>query len=181
MIDVRRNVASGEAPDHSRIQLVDRQDATPETVLGKLRERSWVHFACHGSIDTKSPFESGFVLHEGRLSLRSIMDANLPNAELAFLAACHSAAAESKAPNEVLSLAAAMQFCGFRAIVGTLWTMDDKDGPVLAEAFYKHMLRNGLDKANVLDSAEAVHLATKAMRESGVPARRWATFIHIGV
>ncbi|THG96658.1 hypothetical protein EW026_g5213 [Hermanssonia centrifuga] len=59
--------------------------------------------------------------------------------------------------------------------------MDDKDGPVLAEAFYKHMLRNGLDKANVLDSAEAVHLATKAMRESGVPARRWATFIHIGV
>ncbi|PSR73839.1 hypothetical protein PHLCEN_2v10337 [Hermanssonia centrifuga] len=109
------------------------------------------------------------------------MQAKLSNAELAFLAACHSAAAESKAPNEVLSLAAAMQFCGFKSIVGTLWTMDDKDGPVLAEAFYKHMLRNGVGKVNLLDSAQAVHLATKAMRGAGVPFHRWTTFIHLGV
>ncbi len=129
-----------------------------------------------------SPFESGFILHDNkRLSLRQIMQAKLPNAELAFLAACHSAAAGPNAPDEVLSLAAAVQFCGFRSIVGTLWTMNDSDGPVLAEAFYKHMLRNGQENADVRDSAEAVHLATKAMRERGVPIQRWATFIHLGV
>ncbi len=111
------------------------------------------------------------------------MQARLPNAELAFLAACHSAAmeSESETPDEVLTLAAAMQFCGFRSIVGTLWTMSDSDGPVLAEKFYMHMLRNGLDDTDVCDSAEAVHLATKFMREAGVPLHRWTTFVHVGI
>ncbi len=88
---------------------------------------------------------------------------------------------ESETPDEVLTLAAAMQFCGFRSIVGTLWTMSDNDGPVLAEKFYTHMLRNGFDKMDVCDSAEAVHLATKSMREAGVPPHRWTTFVHVGI
>ncbi len=111
------------------------------------------------------------------------MQARLPNAELAFLAACHSAAieSESETPDEVLTLAAAMQFCGFRSIVGTLWTMSDEDGPVLAEKFYKHMLRHGLDQMDVRDSAEAVHLATESMRKAKVPLHRWTTFVHVGI
>lgn len=52
---------------------------------------------------------------------------------------------ESKAPDEILSLAAAVQFCGFKLIVGTLWTMNDSDGPILAEQFYQNLLRNGQD------------------------------------
>lgn len=109
------------------------------------------------------------------------MQARLPNSELAFLAACHSAASESKVPDEVLSLAAAMQFCGFKSIVGTLWTMNDSDGPILAEQVYKNMLRNGQQNADVRQSAQAIHLATKHMRESGIALHRWATFIHVGI
>ncbi len=151
-------------------------------VVADLQHHSWVHFACHGTIDTKSAFESGFVLHNAqRLSLRRIIQARLPRAEFAFLAACHSAAAESKAPDEVLSLAAAMQFCGFRSVVGTLWTMNDRDGPVVAEAFYKHMLRSGLAQVDIRDSAQAIHVATQNMRQQGIPLRRWATFVHMGI
>ncbi|THG93695.1 hypothetical protein EW026_g7612 [Hermanssonia centrifuga] len=165
------------------LTIQDGEAAETDTVLSHLRDHSWVHFACHGSLDESSPFKSGFVLYDKKLSLRDIMQAKLPNAELAFLAACHSAASEStsKTPDEVLTLAAAMQFCGFRSIVGTLWTMSDSDGPVLAEKFYKHMLRHGLDKLDVRDSAEAVHLATKSMREAGVPLHRWTTFVHLGI
>ncbi|PSR71019.1 hypothetical protein PHLCEN_2v13123 [Hermanssonia centrifuga] len=170
-------------PSHV-LRVRDGERAQSNTVLRDLRAHSWVHFACHGSLDASSPFKSGFILHDNKkLTLRDIMQAKLPNAELAFLAACHSAASESmsKTPDEVLTLAAAMQFCGFRSIVGTLWTMNDSDGPVLTEKFYKHMLRNGLDHTDVRDSAEAVHLATKSMRESGVPLHRWTTFVHVGI
>ncbi|THG93917.1 hypothetical protein EW026_g7440 [Hermanssonia centrifuga] len=166
------------------LKIRDGHKAESDKVLADLCDHPWVHFACHGSLDAGSPFKSGFILHNNKkLSLRDIMQAKLPNAELAFLAACHSAASEStsKTPDEVLTLAAVMQFCGFRSIVGTLWTMSDEDGPVLAEKFYMHMLRNGLDNMDVHDSAEAVHLATKSMRESGVPLHRWTTFVHVGI
>ncbi|PSR78761.1 hypothetical protein PHLCEN_2v7296 [Hermanssonia centrifuga] len=165
------------------LRIRDGEGAESDKVLGHLRDHPWVHFACHGSLDTDSPFKSGFILHDKKLSLRDIIQAKLPNAELAFLAACHSAASEStsKTPDEVLTLAAAMQFCGFRSIVGTLWAMRDEDGPELAEKFYKHMLRNGLDNMDVRDSARAVHLATKSMREAGVPLHRWTTFVHVGI
>ncbi|THG97356.1 hypothetical protein EW026_g4624 [Hermanssonia centrifuga] len=165
------------------LKIRDGEGAKADAVLDDLQDHPWAHFACHGMLDANSPFKSGFILHKKNLSLRDIMQAKLPNAELAFLAACHSAASEStsKTPDEVLTLAAAMQFCGFRSIVGTLWTMSDSDGPVLAEKFYKHMLRNGLDDADVRDSAEAVHFATKSMREAGVPLHRWTTFVHVGI
>ncbi|PSR76077.1 hypothetical protein PHLCEN_2v8693 [Hermanssonia centrifuga] len=112
------------------------------------------------------------------------MQARLPNAELAFLSTGGSAeimAPESETPDEVLTLAAAMQFCGFRPIVGTLWTMEDIDGPELTEKVYKYMLRHGPDIINVRDSAVAVHLATKSMREAGVPLHRWAMIVHVGI
>jgi hypothetical protein len=31
-------------------------------------------------------------------------------------------------PDEVVHLASAMQFCGFRSVVGTLWAMEDVYG-----------------------------------------------------
>lgn len=108
------------------------------------------------------------------------MDAHIPDANLAFLAACHSAAGDKGVPDEILSLAAAIQFCGFRSVVGTLWTMSDKDGPELAQKFYSYMLREGVDCADWRSSAMALHLAVQDMRHQGIPAERWATFIHIG-
>lgn len=61
----------------------------------------------------------------------------MSNAEFAFLSACHSAAVDSQgSPDEVLHLAAAMQFSGFKSVVGTLWGMADTDSPTVAKAFY---------------------------------------------
>lgn len=163
--------------------MLDGEEATPDAVLNGLRDHPWVHFSCHGSLRIDKPFDSSFILHHGRkLTIQRIMQANLPNAELAFLAACHSATSgNSSTPDEALTLAAAMQFGGFRAIIGTLWSMHDVDGPPLAENFYKHMTRNGLDNVDVRDSATALHEAVKQMQEDGVPLERWSTFVHIGI
>ncbi|KAF5347087.1 hypothetical protein D9758_011644 [Tetrapyrgos nigripes] len=141
-------------------------DATPSTVLDALRTNSWVHFACHGFLDEEHPFQSSFCLHnKTSLTLRSIMQNSLPNPELAFLSACHSATGgETNAPDETLHLAAALQFCGFRSVVGTLWEMRDKDGPEIAEAFYRFMvLSDGDGTFDFKDSAKALHDAVKLM------------------
>lgn len=107
------------------------------------------------------------------------MQANLPDTEFAFLATCCSVARGREVSDEVINLAAAMQFCGFRNTVGTLWRMRDDDGPVLAGEFYKHLLREG--RGDIRHSAMALNTATKALREAGVPPDRWATYVHIGI
>ncbi|THG93915.1 hypothetical protein EW026_g7438, partial [Hermanssonia centrifuga] len=70
------------------LKIRDGHKAESDKVLADLCDHPWVHFACHGSLDAGSPFKSGFILHNNKkLSLRDIMQAKLPNAELAFLAA----------------------------------------------------------------------------------------------
>jgi len=44
---------------------------------------------------------------------------------------------EKSIVDEALHLAAAMQFCGFRSVVGTMWEMTDIDGRDLARDLYE--------------------------------------------
>ena len=111
------------------VRLLEGQDANHDTVLSGLRTHSWVHFACHGHLNDQ-PFHSSFQLHDNsRLELVKLIPAQFPDAELAFLSACHTAAGDVVGtPDEVVHLAAALQFCGFRSVVGTMWAMEDDDG-----------------------------------------------------
>ncbi|KAF7984563.1 hypothetical protein HWV62_13771 [Athelia sp. TMB] len=161
--------------------LVDERTRRDQVIQG-LRTHEWAHFACHGHLDAE-PFLSSFELHEGqRLTLLALMQAKLPSAELAVLSACHSAAGDIiGTPDETISLTAALLFCGFRSVVGTLFAMADVDGPVLAEHFYGYMFREGIMTANIRDSAKALNMATLFMKKSGVPVHRWIKFVHSGV
>jgi CHAT domain-containing protein len=160
-------------------QILKDEKANPQSVLAALPNHPWAHFSCHGSRGTpQEPLSSYFELHDAQLSLLEILEIRLPNAELAFLAACHSAAGEPETPDEALSLAVTLQFCGFPRVVGTLWEMTDDDGPPLVKNFYEYILQNGIE-----DSAVALSLAVKSLQCNNEAAdpRRWATFIHIGV
>ncbi|KAH9057680.1 CHAT domain-containing protein [Lactarius vividus] len=113
--------------------------ATPATVIDGFRRHPFVHFVCHGMLEAGKPFEAGFELHRGeRLTLLEIVRSDLPTAEFAFLSACHTAeVTEGSIVDEGLHLAAAVQYCGFRSVVGTMWAMADEDGQDLAKHFYK--------------------------------------------
>lgn len=83
--------------------------ATCQAVLSGLKEHSWVHFACHGHLgDNAQPFRASFELHDGHLTLLELIRARLPNAEFAFLSACHSAAGDALTPDETIHLSAAL-------------------------------------------------------------------------
>ena len=163
------------------INVPEGQEANHDTVLSGLQTHSWVHFACHGHLNDQ-PFHSSFQLHDNsHLELVKLIPAQLPDAELAFLSACHTAAGDVVGtPDEVVHLAAALQFCGFRSVVGTMWAMEDEDGCDVTTNFYQHMFCTPEAVPNFRDSAEALHLAIKEMRKRGMGLDRWVKFVHVG-
>jgi CHAT domain-containing protein len=80
-----------------------------------------VHLACHGIQDPESAVESGFCLSDGRLTILKLMEMKLDNPFLAFLSACETAKGDENQPDQVMHLAAAMMFLGFKAVVATMW------------------------------------------------------------
>jgi len=160
--------------------------ATHSVVLERLRDHRFVHIVCHGLLEPGKPFNSSFKLYQGKhLSLLDIVRSQLPNAEFAFLAACHTAELTDESPaDEALHLAAAMQYCGFRSVVGTMWAMADTDGRDLAENFYKSVFsgrKQGIyhyeRTAGALRDAVVKLRRKKGRRET---LERWVNYVHYG-
>ena len=160
------------------------KNATPTSVLEGLRGNPLAHFACHGMLEKGKPFEASFKLHGGSyLTLLNIVQSRLPDAEFAFLSCCHAAeiTAESVS-DEALHLTAAMQYCGFRSVVGTMWAMADTDGRDLAKYFYDSLFSSQDSSVPYYErSAEALRDATQRLREKrGITLERWVNFVHYG-
>ena len=157
--------------------------ATPDTVVDAFHHHGFVHFACHGTLEAGKPFDAGFELHgEARLTLLEIVRANLPAAEFAFLSACHTAEmTEGSVIDEGLHLAAAVQYCGFRSVVGTMWAMVDEDGRDLSKNFYKALFANSRGTPYHERSAKALRFSVKKLREKRrISLERWVNFVHYG-
>ena len=160
-------------------------EATPSSVIEGLRGSHFAHFACHGVLETGKPFEASFSLHGGsRLTLLDIIRSRLPDAEFAFLSCCRAAeVTEESIADEAIHLTAAMQYCGFRSVVGTMWEMADADGRDLAKSFYKSLFSSkGATGVPYYErSAGALRDATRNLREKrGVTLERWVNFVHYG-
>jgi CHAT domain-containing protein len=82
---------------------------------------SIVHLACHGTQDVDNALDSGFMFAKETFTIEELMALDLPNATLAFLSACETAKGDEDQPDQVVHLAAAMLFCGFRSVIGTMW------------------------------------------------------------
>ena len=159
-------------------------EATPTSVLDGLRGSQFAHFACHGVLEAGKPFDASFKLHDGsRLTLLDIVQSRLPDAEFAFLSCCHAAEITTDSvADEALHLTAAMQYCGFRSVVGTMWEMADVDGQDLSKNFYKSLLTDHDSGVPYYErSAGALRDATQKLREKrGITLERWVNFVHYG-
>jgi CHAT domain-containing protein len=159
-------------------------EATPSSVLEGLRGGQFAHFACHGVLATGKPFEASFKLHgNSRLTLLDIARSRLPNAAFAFLSCCHAAEiTEESVADEALHLTAAMQYYGFRSVVGTMWEMADTDERDLAKNFYKLLFSSQNSSVPYYErSAGALRDAVQKLRcKQGVILERWVNFVHYG-
>jgi CHAT domain-containing protein len=162
------------------VQCLEGQEATVDAVKLQLQNCSWVHLACHGKQDLGEPAKSHLLLYGGNLELETILQMSLPNAQFVFLAACQTAMGDAELVNESFHLGGGLIAAGFRGAIGTMWSMNDKDGPLVAEIVYSHLFREGR-QPQVSDAAEALYQAVKELRKRKVPYERWIPFIHMGV
>ena len=160
------------------------ETATPSAVLEHLRDFQFVHVSSHGNLETGKPFDAFFKLYEGaRLTLLDIVRSRLPTGEFAFLSACHTAELTRESiADEGLHLAGAVQYCGFRSVVGTMWEMADDDGPDLAGNFYRSVFSNRWQQMPYYErTAEALRDAVKVLRRKrNMTLERWVNFVHYG-
>jgi hypothetical protein len=167
------------------VTILVSEKATPETVVEGLKDHQFVHFVCHGLLEPGKPFDASFELHKHNLTLLKIVRSQLPAAEFAFLSACHTAElTEDSIADEGLHLTAAMQYCGFRSVVGTMWAMADTDGGDLSKHFYQSIFSESTGRKRVPyyeRSARALQLAVKKLRRKrGITLERWVNFVHYG-
>ena len=165
------------------ITLVSKR-ATPSAVMKRLQDHRFAHFSCHGILDAGKPFDTSFKLYQGkRLTLLEIIWSRLPSAEFAFLSACHTAElTEKSVTGEGLHLTAAVQFAGFRSVVGTMWAMADIDGHDLAKHFYASVFSERWKGVPYYErTAEALRDALRELRrKEKMSTERWVNFVHYG-
>jgi CHAT domain-containing protein len=142
-----------------------------------MKECNWIHLACHGVQDG---INSAFLLIDRPLTLQEIMKQTFSNAELAFLSACETAKGDSELPGEAIHLAAGMMMAGYGSVVATMWSIQDEDGPIVAEKFYKYLIEEADGDSS--RAAYALHYAVAHLRETVGEEKfmRWAPFIHFG-
>ncbi|KAG2094535.1 CHAT domain-containing protein [Suillus cothurnatus] len=156
--------------------------ATRAGVLQGLEENTWVHLACHGKQDREQPYNSRFVMKDQPIMLLDIMEKDIPRAEFAFLSACHTAVGDEETPDEVIHLAAGLQFSGFKSVIGTLWEVDDAVAKHVVKAFYENLFKD-LEDGGEMDctkAAWALNRATHSVKMK-VPLEQRMVFIHVGV
>ena len=166
------------------VETLLRKKATPILTLERLKHHRFAHISCHGKLETGKPFDAFFQLFNGsRLTLLEIIRSPLPTAEFAFLSACHTAEiTEESIANEGLHLAAAVQYSGFRSVVGTMWAMADIDGPIIAESFYESVFSNKWKGVPFYErTAEALRDAVRNLRRRRkMTLERWVNYVHYG-
>jgi len=155
--------------------------ASVESVIKGMDAHSWVHLACHAVQDAVEPTRSAFCLHDGRLDLATIITKSFPHAEFAFLSACQTAAGDEKLSEQAVHLAAGMMIAGYRGVIATMWSIKDKDAPVIAGHVYSDLISN--TEPDSTRAALALHRAVKCLRqqEGNMAFLSWVPFIHVGV
>ena len=152
--------------------------------MERLQDHRFAHFSCHGILEPGRPFDACFKLYQGQhLTLLDIIRSRLPSAQFAFLSACHTAElTEESIVDEGINLSAAVQYSGFRSVVGTMWAMADIDGHVLAKHLYASVFSDKRKGVPYYErTPEALRDAVQVLRrKKKVTTERWVNFIHYG-
>ena len=156
---------------------IDGEASCTSRVVEELGMNAWVHLACHGLPNRTQPFESAFALHGRHFTVQRIIGCEFKNPEFAYLSACHTTVGYEESPDEVIHLASAMQFAGFRSVIGTMWAVDDEQTNKIASTFYRHMV----DESGRLDHTRAALALNKTMQSvRDVPFDQRVLYIHLG-
>jgi len=152
--------------DASRAEMM-RLNAT-----GELRQFDVIHLATHALLDRAAPHQSRVLLADEPLTAFDVLGLSL-DARLVTLSACQTALGKGGAGDEWIGLTRAFFYAGARALLATLWHVeDDSTGTLVTHIYTK--LQHGEPLAR------AVQLAQIEMIHAGHPPFQWAAFALMG-
>jgi CHAT domain-containing protein len=189
-----------EALDAARERLALDGDAQVESVKGRTFERLLgakateanlraevglavgrvLHLACHAVSDLDSPDLSRLILSsggsrnaedDGVLFVGELAALDLSHYELLTLSACSTNAGKLDEYEGATGLARAGLFAGARAVLSTMWEVDDAAASELVAGFYKSWIKGRETRVRAL--AESKRRAIRA----DVPISTWSAYI----
>ncbi|KAI9568513.1 CHAT domain-containing protein [Boletus coccyginus] len=172
-LDLLRNRIPPSVP----FRRIEGEDVTSEAVLAAFREPVWLHLACPASLVSALPCNSGFATKNGMLSLYDISKAH-PQAQFAFLSGQCNRGDDTEL-EEIMHLAASVQYSGVRSVIGTLWPVGDEVMRGVAAAFYGEIILKAGGSMQYTNAARSLNEALKVAGKGGSLAQKIA-FVHIG-
>jgi CHAT domain-containing protein len=152
-------------------------DARRDKLLARLDEHRILHYAGHAEVHPSDPMLSRLPLTAAggaeALSMRDLVGRSFGRLQLVVLSACGSLRAAPMRSGGFLGLARPFLSGGARAVVGTLWDVDDPASRAALVAFHRE-LRDGATPAAALRAAQI------QIFRQGSPASDWAAFAVVG-
>jgi CHAT domain-containing protein/Flp pilus assembly protein TadD len=153
-------------------QLFLGHSANHELFLRKAPSRRFVHIATHGIFRPDNPLFSGIRLSDGYLQLYELDHMKL-SADLLTLSGCATGLNVIAEGDELLGLMRGFLNAGARALLLSLWDVEDNSTTQFMTAFYTQLGAS-------VSFPEAVCAAAKEVRESHPHPYFWAPFVLVG-
>jgi len=158
-------------------------NATVPNFLAALDRFELIHFAGHAGISPQPPSRPALLFapapgyRTGALDIDAIAARRLTRPRLAVLAACGAAGGSGLSLEGGADLARSFFEAGVPAVVGNLWSLDDKDASVFLEAFYRSFWK-GQSATSALRAAqlEMIHHPDASFQRPAV----WGGFRLLG-
>jgi CHAT domain-containing protein len=146
-------------------------EATRRALAEALETATHVHVAAHGAFDLDDPAASQVYLHDGGVSLRELSALRARDLRVVALSTCWSAEAATLPGRERICLPTALLDVGARAVLASLWAVEDQAGRDFMRDVYKRMRKLG---------AAAALTRAQAERAGTAPLRDWAGYLCYG-
>lgn len=149
----------------ARSRLLLAAEASKQSFLTQAPSYRLLHCATHGTADSRAPDDSylAFTEQDGQrhqwgslLYLPEIYSLNLA-AELVVLSACQTGIGQHFEGEGLISLARAFAFAGAKAVVASLWSIDDKRTHDIMAGWYQQM-SEGQAKHRALQTSKLAYL-----------------------
>ena len=138
-------------------------DATLKAADNALQNFRIIHLATHSLPDEEHPGLAKIVFSQvtargvprpGELLARDIYQMKLSN-DLVVLSSCQGAIGRQQSGEGPMSLARAFLFAGSKAVVASLWEVNDEATAELMQRFYRHMVHGKLPPSTALARAQS--------------------------
>ncbi len=148
------------------------EEATEKRLRAYGARSRFVHIATHGLFRQDNPMFSSMRLGDSQLSLLDLYSLRL-SAELVTLSGCSTGMNAVVGGDELLGLVRGLLYAGTRAVLVTLWDVDDRSTADFMKLFYGHLI-SGLNKA------DALRRSMLDLREAYSHPYYWSPFVLIG-